>query len=433
MIDNRLFQFNILIKIQMKPTFLVLTFLLSITLFAQKPQQFSVGLPPEKVGFSAERLNRIEDLINRKISEKRIPGATVFIARHGQVVMDKAFGMNDIEAKKALKSNDIFRIMSMSKALTTSAVMMLYEEGRFNLDDPISKYIPAFKNSQILDSVYQDSTYKAHPAKKEITIRHLLTHTAGIPYQNKLYEKAGIPFYFSVKPEKISETIPRLAALPKMHEAGEKFTYGLNTDVLGYFIEVIAGMPFDNFLKQRVFEPLGMNDTGFYIDDAKKDRLVKVYEEIGTEPGITPHPKNEWTEYPVTGAKTYFSGGAGLTSTTQDYAKFCQMMLNGGSFNNKKLLSRKTIELMTMNQVGDLEVWDRKNKFGLGFEIYTEKGHAKLPSSVGAFEWGGMYYTHYTIDPKEDLLMVVFFQVFPSKGWGIEKQVQQLIYQSIID
>jgi CubicO group peptidase (beta-lactamase class C family) len=407
--------------------------LLSINTFSQKPQQFITGQAPEKVGFSVERLNRIEELLNRKMAEKRIPGAVVFVARHGQVVLDKAFGMNNIEAKKALKNNDIFRIMSMSKALTSTAVMMLYEEGRFTLDEPISKYIPAFKNSQILDSVYKDSTFKAHPAKNEITIRHLLTHTAGIPYQNKIYEKAGIPFYYSVKNEKISETIPRLAALPKMHEPGEKFTYGLNSDVLGYFVEVISGMPFDQFLKKRIFEPLGMTDTGFYVEDAKKDRLVKVYEEIGTEPGITPKPQSVWTDYPIMGAKTYFSGGAGLTSTAQDYAKFCQMMLNGGSFNNQKLLSRKTIELMTQNQINDLEVWDRKNKFGLGFEIYTPKGHAKLPSSTGAYEWGGMYYTHYTIDPTEDLLMVIFFQVFPSKGWGIEKQVQQLIYQAIID
>jgi CubicO group peptidase (beta-lactamase class C family) len=407
--------------------------LISIHSFAQKPQQFTTGISPEKVGISAERLNRIEELINRKIAEKRIPGANIFVARRGQVVMDKSFGMNDIEAKKALKNNDIFRIMSMSKALTSTAVMMLYEEGRFNLDDPISKYIPAFKNAQILDTVYTDTTYKSHPAKNEITIRHLLTHTAGIPYENPLHTKAKIPFFFSVKNEKIAETIPRLAALPRLHEPGEKFTYGLNTDVLGYFVEVVSGMPFDQFLKKKIFEPLGMSDTGFYVEESKKDRLVKVYEEIGKESGITPKPKSEWTDYPITGAKTYFSGGAGLTSTTQDYAKFCQMMLNGGSFNNKKLLSRKTVELMTMNQINDLTVWDRNNKFGLGFEIYTPKGHAKLPSSEGAFEWGGMYYTHYTIDPKEDLLMVVFFHVFPTKGWGIEKQVQQLIYQSIID
>lgn len=417
----------------MKSLSLVVLTLMSIGIFAQKPQQFITGGTPEKIGFSAERLNKIDDLIARKIAEKRIPGAVVFVARKGQVVMDKAFGMNDIEAKRALKNNDIFRIMSMSKALTSTAVMMLYEEGRFTLDDPISKYIPAFKNAQILDTVYADTTYKAHPAKREITIRHLLTHTAGITYDHPLHAKAKIPYFFSVKPEKLSETIPRLAALPKLHEPGEKFTYGLNTDVLGYFVEVISGMSFDQFLKKRIFEPLGMNDTGFYVDEAKKDRLVRVYEEIGKEPGISPRPKSEWTEYPISGAKTYFSGGAGLTSTAQDYAKFCQMMLNGGSFNNKKILSRKTIELMTMNQINDLEVWDRKNKFGLGFEIYTEKGHAKLPSSEGAFEWGGMYYTHYTIDPKEDLLMVIFFQVFPTKGWGIEKQVQQLIYQAIID
>lgn len=407
----------------------------AIATVAQKPQQFKTGIAPEKVGFSTERLARIEALINRKIKEKRIPGAVVLAARHGQIVINKAFGMNDIEANIPLKNDDIFRMMSMSKAITSIAVMMLYEEGRFNLDDPISRYIPAFKNPQIIDSVNRkDSSYVAHPAKKEITIRHLLTHTAGIPYQNMLYEKAKIPFYFSVKPETISETIPRLAALPKMHEPGEKFTYGLNTDVLGYFVEVISGMPFQEFLKKRIFEPLAMNDTGFYIEEAKKERLVKVYQEVDNgSVGISPRPRNEWTDYPISGAKTYASGGAGLTSTAMDYAKICQLMLNGGVFNGKQLLGRKTVELMTMNQINDLTVREGRNKFGLGFEIYTDRGVAKLPTSEGAYEWGGMYYTHYLIDPKEDLFMVVLFQVYPTKGWGIEKQVQQLIYQAIID
>lgn len=413
---------------------ILLLCLITSCCFAQRPQTFITGQAPEKVGISAERLARVETLINEKIAEKRIPGAVVFAARHGQVVMDKAFGMNDVEAKKAMKKNDIFRMMSMSKAITSIAVMMLYEEGRFNLDDPISKFIPAFKNPQILDSISKkDSSYITHPAKKEITIRHLLSHTAGIPYQFEPHRKANIPFYFSVKNETIAQTMNRLAALPKLHEPGERFTYGLNTDVLGYFVEVISGMPFDQFLKKRIFEPLAMNDTGFYIEDAKKDRLVKVYEEIGKEPGISPKASSEWTDYPISGARTYFSGGAGLTSTAQDYAKICQLLLNNGVFNNKRLLSRKTVELMTMNQIGDLTLRDHKNKFGLGFEIYTETGHAKLPSSAGAFQWGGMYYTHYHIDPKEDLILVVLFQIFPSKGWGIEKQVEQLVEQAIID
>ncbi|MDI9859782.1 serine hydrolase domain-containing protein [Flectobacillus roseus] len=418
----------------MKKLFFFYLFLFTITAFAQKPQQFTSGVAPEKVGMSTERLNRIEQLLNRKIAEKRIPGAVVLAARHGQLVLHKAYGMNDIETKKAQKTDDIFRIMSMTKAATSVAVMMLYEEGLFSLDDPISKYIPAFKNGQIVDQINpQDSTYTSHPAKKEITIRHLLSHTAGIPYQNALYGKAKIPYYFSTQNETIAETMNRLGALPKFHEPGEKFTYGLNTDVLGYFVEVISGMPFDQFLKKKIFEPLGMNDTGFYIDDAKKNRLVTVYEEIGKEKGITPKPRSPWTDYPISCERKYFSGGAGLTSTALDYAKLCQMLLNGGTFNNTRLLSRKTVELMTTNQIGELNIRDNTNKFGLGFEIYTQKGKASLPSSEGAFEWGCMYYTHYTIDPKEDLLLVVMFQVWPKKDGGIEKQVQQMIYQSIID
>lgn len=422
------FSFNI-----MKKIYCLLLLCIQTCIFAQKPQQFKVGLPPEKVGMSAERLARIEQLLNRKIAEKRIPGAVVLAARHGQLVLHKAYGMKDVEQQKIQKNDDIFRMMSMSKAITSVAVMMLYEEGLFSLDDPISKYIPAFKNGQIIDGINPDSTYTAHPAKKEITIRHLLSHTAGIPYQNPLYAKAKIPYYFSVKNETIAETMSRLGALPKFHEPGEKFTYGLNTDVLGYFVEVVSGMPFDQFLKKRIFEPLGMNDTGFYVEDAKKERLVTVYEEIGKTAGITPKPRSEWTDYPISGAKKYFSGGAGLTSTALDYAKFCQMLLNGGSFNNKILLSRKSVELMTTNQIGELEIRDNTNKFGLGFELYTAKGKAKIPSSEGAYEWGGMYYTHYTIDPKEDLLLIVLFQVWPKKDGGIEKQVQQMIYQALVD
>jgi CubicO group peptidase (beta-lactamase class C family) len=405
-----------------------------LVLVGKTNAQWITGKTPESVGMSAERLARVEELLNRKIAEKRIPGAVVFVARRGQVVLHKAYGMNDIEASKAQKTDDIFRIMSMSKAITSTAVMMLYEEGRFNLDDPISKFIPEFKNPKILKYINpKDSSYYAEPAKKEITIRHLLTHTAGIPYESLVHSKNKIPFFFSVKPEKLSDVIPRLAALPKLHEPGEAYTYGLNTDILGYFIEVVSGMPFDQFLQKRIFEPMGMTDAGFYQPDSKKDRLTKVYEEVGKDPGITPRVKNEWTEYPISGAKTYFSGGAGLSMTAENYARFCQMMLNGGTFGGKRLLSRKTVELMTINQIGDLSVWDRNNKFGLGFEIYTDKGHAKLPSSLGAYEWGGMYYTHYHIDPSEQLVMVVLFQVFPTKGWGIEKQVQQLVTQSIID
>ena len=398
----------------------------------QRPQQFSFAQSPEAVGISPIQLKKAEEMLTRKIGEKRIAGTVALVARKGQIVYYNALGMNDIENNIAMKKDNIFRIMSMSKAVTSVAVMMLYEEGRFSLDEPVSKYIPAFSNPQVLTEINkQDSSYKAHPAKKQITIRMLLNHTSGIPYDNEIFFKNNIPRYYSTEKITLADIIPKIAALPLVHEPGEKFTYGLNIDVLGYFVEIISGEKLDAFFKKRIFDPLGMVDTYFFLPENKYNRLVTVYEEIGKTEGISRKPVSHWTDYPKSGAKTYFSGGAGLSSTAMDYAKFCQMLLNGGTFNNKRLLGRKTIELMTTNQIGDLEVWDRGNKFGLGFEIFAEKGHAKIPSSVGAFEWGGMYYTLYWVDPKEDLIGVLLFQVFPTKGWGIENQFKQMIYQSL--
>ncbi|SFE85143.1 serine hydrolase domain-containing protein [Thermoflexibacter ruber] len=397
-----------------------------------KPQQLILAKSPESVGVSSAQLQKAEAMLLQKIANKKIAGAVALIARKGQIVYHKALGMNDIENNKPMKTDNIFRIMSMSKAVTSVAIMMLYEEGKFMLDDPISKFIPEFKNPKILVEVNKkDSSYAAKSASKEITIRHLLTHTAGIPYENEVYAKNKIPRFYSTENIKLSEVIPKLAKLPILHEPGEQFTYGLNTDILGYLVEVISGKTLAQFFQERIFEPLGMTDTYFFLPESKYDRLVAVYEEVGEKEGITRKPTSHWTEYPISGAKTYFSGGAGLSSTAMDYAKLCQMLLNGGTFNNKRILGRKTVELMTTNQIGNLEVWDRGNKFGLGFEIVSEKGHAKIPSSVGAFEWGGMYYTHYWIDPKEDLVGVVLFQVFPTKGWGIENQFKAMIYQAL--
>lgn len=401
--------------------------------FGQKPQKFTMG-KPEIVGISSDRLKQVDNFIEQKIAEKIIPGAVVFMARKGQIIMHKAYGMNDIEANVPQKPSDIFRIMSMTKAMTSVAVMSLYEKGLFYLDEPISKYIPAFKNAQIVDQInIKDSTWTTKAAKKEITIRHLLNHTAGIPYEFIPHQKAKIPFFFNAKNENIGQWVTALATLPKAHEPGEKFTYGLNTDILGYFVEVISGMTLEQYMKQTIWEPLGMIDTGFYLTEAQGKRLTKVYEQVGTSHVINPKPKSDWTDYPLSPYKKYFSGGAGLCSTAEDYAKLCQMLLNQGQFNGKRILSRKTIEMMTTNQIGDLELWERKNKFGLGFEIYTEKSFGKLPGSVGAFEWSGMYHTHYHIDPKEQTIQVIMFQVYPAKSWGIEKQIQQLLAQAIID
>ena len=416
----------------MKHLFILFVIFLSLAVVGQQKtiyQQFANGTP-ESAGMNPAQFARIEAMLQRKMAEHKIAGCVGLVARKGKIVYYNALGMNDIENKKAMQKDQIFRIMSQTKALTSVAAMMLYEEGRFMLDDAVSKYIPAFKNPVVLDTYNEkDTTYTTRPAKRQITIRMLLNHTSGIAYEHPINIKAGIPTYFSVENTTLSQKIPQLARLPLLFEPGEKWGYGLNTDVLGYLVEVLSGVPFDKFLQQRIFEPLGMSDTYFYLPDSKAARLVTVYQE--TEAGLTRKPASRWTDYPVSGAKTYFSGGAGLCATVLDYAKFCQMLLNGGTFNGKKLLSRKTVELMTSNQIGDLEVWERGNKFGLGFEIVAEKGHARIPSSVGAFEWGGMYYTHYFIDPKEELIGLIFFQVYPTQGWGIENQFKAMVYQGL--
>ena len=402
------------------------------------PSQKSLSLlkqgQPESVGMSSERLARIDTVMNQYIENGWIPGAVALIARHSKIVYHKNFGLKDIEENKPLQKDDIFRIASMTKAITSVAMMTLYEEGHFLLDDPVYKYIPEFKDPVVLLALNEkDTTFTSKPAKHQITIRHLLTHTSGIGYSfsheklKLLYQKTGIPDGFVTTNAVLGDIIKLLARMPLLHEPGEKWTYGLNSDVLGYLIEVISGMTFEEFLQQYIFDPLEMTDTHFFLPDVKKDRLVSIYAE--DDEGIKKSMVKEYN-YPVEGGKSYFSGGAGLCSTAEDYAKFLQMLLNGGSYNGVQFLSRKTIDLMTMNQIGDLV---DKYEFGLGFGITDEEGAKKILSSVGNYWWGGYFSTSFWIDPKEDLIAVLMLQMFPTKHGEIHQKFQVLTYQSIID
>ncbi|WP_448518851.1 serine hydrolase domain-containing protein [Rhodoflexus sp.] len=402
---------------------------------ASLEKQLLTPAPAEQAGMLARRLNYIDTLVQQYVDKQVIPGAVCLIARKGKIVYHKAFGYRDVASQTPLDKDDIFRIMSMSKAITSVAVMMLYEEGRFLLDDPVSDFIPEFKNPKVLKQLIlnrRDTSFTAVPAKREITIRHLLTHTAGIPYLHPLQYKARIPQFHSTQPLTLAQTIPQLARLPLLHEPGERFTYGLNTDVLGYLVEKISGMSLAEFFQKRIFKPLDMNDTFFYVPQEKQKRLVTLYEE-GKDGKIIPHTRpSEYADYATQGAQTYYSGGAGLCSTISDYAKFMQMLLNGGRYNGAQLLSRKTIELMTQNQIGDLTT-QRGRKFGLGFELVGTTQTAELLSSPGAYRWGGMYFTEYWIDPKEELIALFFTQVWPSKHLFLSKRFQVLTYQAIVD
>ncbi|MBC8112313.1 MAG: beta-lactamase family protein [Verrucomicrobia bacterium] len=407
----------------------------STSIFAQQNQQFSPAKNPETVGFSTERLARLDKHLQNLIDQGIAPNAVTFIARKGQIVHHKAFGVSSLEKNLPLKKDDIFRIASQSKAITSVALMMLFEEGKFLLEDPVSKYIPAFANMTVLESFDTNTKqYKTRPAKSQVTVRQLLTHTAGIPYEHPLdvLPEFKMPYFCSLEKETLAEVVQKIAKRPLLHDPGEKFTYGLNTDVVGYLVEVLSGMSLDAFFRKQIFLPIGMKDTYFYLPENKADRLVFLYSKNENNSKLAINPNAAYRNYPISGAKTYFSGGAGLVSTAEDYAKFCQMLLNGGTFNGKRLLSSKTVAMMTRNQIENLEVWNRQDKFGFGFQIVTDKSHYGDNASTGAYMWGGMYCSEYTIDPKEELILLIFTNVQPYAHYeDFVRKFRILVYQAL--
>lgn len=394
---------------------------------------------PQQVGISRERLARIDQLCRDAVQSGQIPGVVALAVRRGKIVFYNAYGSADADTGRPLRRDDIFRIASQSKAITATGVMMLWEQGRFKLDDPISKYLPEFRNPQVLKTYNeQDGTWTGEPAKREITIRDLLTHTSGLGYGvidgdprfKAIYAKAGIVDLFTTEPVVLADNVRKLAALPLHHHPGEKFTYSEGLDVLGRFIEVISGQPFDVFLQTHIFGPLGMKDTGFYLPESKAGRLVQVQKPSD----------GKWVRYPVTfydpnypiqGAKTFFSGGAGLCSTAKDYATFLQMYLNGGELGGVRILSRTTVETILSGQV-PVDLWGNGDKvYGLAFGIVTEKGQAKGgEGSPGTFDWGGYFNTQYFADPKEGLIGVLMKQTQGGNdetGWKFRLLVEQSV------
>jgi CubicO group peptidase (beta-lactamase class C family) len=391
---------------------------------------------PESAGMSSDRLVRIDKMLQQYTDSGWVAGSVGFIARNGKIIYNKSFGVSDLDSKTPLRTDDIFRIASQTKAITSIAVMMLFEEGKFLLDDPISKYIPEFAHPVVLDKFNEkDTTFTTVPASREITIRDLLTHTSGIDYagigsknMNAIYAKAGIPTGFVSEKIMLGDKMKALGKMPLVHQPGERFTYGLNIDVLGYLVEVLSAESLDQFFSSHIFEPLGMNDTYFYLPAEKAGRLVKVSTEDKNRHLVTAN--YPMVNYPLSGG-TYYSGGAGLSSTVKDYAIFLQMLLNKGEYNGKRILSRRTVELITANQIGSLSLG--RNKFGLGFEITTESGQAKLGISEGSFAWGGYFGTIYWADPKEKLVCLMFVQQSPLRHGEIQDKFRALVYQALAD
>ena len=416
-------------------SFLFLFFITGVN--AQLPQSLTLAKTPEEVGFSSERLKRLDAHFQEIVDKGIAPNIVTFVAKKGKIAHFKAFGYSNLEAKTLLKKDDIFRIASQSKLITTVGLLMLFEEGKFFLDEPISKYIPAFKNPKVLVSFDEKdrSKYITRPAKSEITIRQLLSHSAGIPYEHSLQDlpEFKVPFFCSTEKDLLKDVVDKIAARPLIADPGTQFVYGLNTDVIGRLIEILSGMPFDEYLRKKVLDPLGMNNTYFYLPDAKASRLVELYSKGNLNDKLALHANENYRKYAVSGEKSYFSGGAGLLSTIEDYAKLCQFILNKGEFNGKRLLSRSTVEIMGRNQIGESFVWDRQDKFGLGLQIITPESHYGDNATSGSLTWGGMYCSEYTIDPKEETIMLVFTNVHPYAHYSeIVRKFRILVYQAML-
>jgi len=426
----------------MKKLFVLLFTCYTIVIFAQTKSIKTSPILSEgtasSVGMSEERLARIDAMCLEAVEGSHIPGIVALVARNGKIVYHKAFGMADNESGRVLKRDDIFRIASQTKAITSTAVMMLWEEGKFRLNDPISKYIPEFKNAQVLDTLYEDGTYDTKPAKNHITIRHLLTHTSGIGYGvidkdarfKKIYKDAGIIDLYTTEDITIEENVKKLAKLPLHANPGEKYTYSEGLDVLGYFIEIVSGMPIDEFFRTRIFNPLGMDDTWFYLPESKKNRLVSV--QTKENESWIKYPTTFYDpDFPITGAKKFFSGGAGLSSTAKDYATFLQMYLNNGELNGVRILSRTTIQFMMSNQVGDL--YSKPGKYyGLAFGVINQEGQDMGGiGSIGTFQWGGYFNTQHFADPKEKIIGIIMKQTqaidSDNTGWKFNQLVGQAV------
>ena len=389
---------------------------------------------PQEVGFSAARLEKINPIMQRYVDEKKLAGIITLAARQGKVVHAEKFGMQEIAANKPMAFDTIFRIYSMTKPIASVALMMLHEEARFHLSDPVAKYLPEFSDMKVygVDGELED-------ARREMTIRHLLTHTSGLSYGfhptapvDQLYHKAK-PLDFGVSPR---EMVRILGDLPLRYHPGKVWHYSVATDVVGTLIEVLADMPFADFLQEKIFNPLGMVDTGFYVSPEQQGRFaanygpckengLKVIDGVETSPYCTPNVRQ--------------SGGGGLVSTTSDYLQFSQLVLNRGELDGVRLLGRKTVELMTQNHLAPsmfpMQLGDTMPGigFGLGFSVVMDVAQTQLPGSAGTHGWGGAANTHFWLDPVEEMLGIIMLQYMPSGTYPVIQDFKSLVYQALVD
>ena len=393
---------------------------------------------PEELGMSSERLSRLDTVLNSYVEKDQIAGQVLLVLRNGRIVHSLANGMRDIGSGEPMTEDTIFRIASQTKAIVSTGIMILHERGQLDISHSLSRYIPEWENVQVAVPD-ENGSYTLEPAERPITLRHLLTHTGGMSYgtgpASKEWEDADFQgWYFANKTETIGESIARMASLPLDAHPGTAWIYGYNTDILGAVIEKASGMDLNNFLQQEIFEPLDMSDSHFYLPEAKRDRLAVVYQSKQGG-GIEAIPAIDGMRSQgmyVDGPRISYSGGAGLLSSAKDYAKFLQMTLNGGELDGKRILSRKTIELMTTNHLGELPFRSGQG-FGLGFSIVTDLGERGTLGSVGEYGWGGAYHSAYWVDPLENLVVVYLTQIIPATGLDDYAKLRSGIYQAIID
>jgi len=397
---------------------------------------------PEEVGLSKEGLGQIDATLQQFVDEERVAGVVALIARRGKIAYFETLGMQDVEAGTPMDKDTIFRIFSMTKPITSVAVMMLYEEGRFDLDDPVSKYIPQLGGLEVgvekNDPDTGETTFTTVPAERDMTIRDLLRHTAGLTYGlfarskvDQMYLQAGV----LGRSDTIGDMVEKLAKLPLKHQPGSIWEYSVACDVLGRLVEVVSGVPFDKFLEKRILKPLDMKDTAFYVPAEKKDRFAAVYT-LGKDRKIRPSTSRSSRNFLK--PPTFLSGGGGLVSTTADYYRFCQMLLNKGELNAVRLLKPETVELMITDHLGrtpkapiGVALGMTNNGFGLGFRITKASGQARY-GSEGTFSWGGAASTIFWIDPKEEMIGIFMVQISPS-NYTCANKFAVLAYEAVND
>lgn len=399
----------------------------------------------QHTGFSDERLQRLEKAMQHYVDTDQIAGGVLQITRNGKTAMHQAFGWQDKETNSPMQINSLFRIASQTKAITNVGIMMLMERGELLLSDPVSKYLPEYANTTV-EEADESGGYTVVPAKRQITIHDLLTHSSGIGYGGGLatqeWQKANVyNWYFADRSEPMRDLIARIASLPQQGHPGDGLVYGYSTDILGVVIEVISGQSLASFLQKNILQPLGMNDTHFFVPEDKASRLATVYS--ATEDGLerAPSPAGESLlkkhiaqGHYVEGPRSAHSGGAGLISTTDDYSRFLLMLLNNGQHDGKRILSRKSVELMTAPYLRNTgKSWLAGLGFGFGFTIIEDLGAYKKLGSKGSYGWGGAYHSLYWVDPAENLVVVYHTQLLPSGDIDSHAKIRALVYQAIAD